>query len=432
MMPDQTTPGWRNDLPARAAAEAALLNAIAVAASGQESIADILGIALDRLAELIAFTGGSIALVEGDELVIRAAIGPFVDQALGQRLPRGTGRSWQVIDTGEPYWSNNLQAEGAKPSTGTLGKTMRSFLAVPLSWSGRCYGLLEIDSTSKDAFRREDVDLLRSVAALLSGSIELARRYRSEVLAREQIERLIAERDEALEQAREALEARDTFLATAAHDLKTPIAALLGFTGLLQRRFAFYKPPIEQRDLAMLDTIFAQTQRLNRLVSALLDMGRIEAGRLTIATEEMDLRVLLELIVADFRPTVDRHDLILEVPDEPLLVMGDDLRLDQIFHNLLHNAIKYSPFGGRLCVRGTREGRWVCVAVSDEGIGIPAPELSLLFTRFYRAGNAGSISGMGLGLWIINELVRLHGGEIRVESVEGRGSTFSVVLPAAR
>lgn len=162
----------------RSLRETELLNAIASSASGETNLERILSSALEQLQAVLPFTGGSIALVDGDDLVIRAAAGTFAHQAHGQRLRRGVGRAWQVVQTGEPFLSDDVQAEGARPTT-----DIRSYLAVPLIWAGRAFGLLEIDSTEAGAFRTADVDLLRRVAALLSGPVQLALRFDVEVRA---------------------------------------------------------------------------------------------------------------------------------------------------------------------------------------------------------------------------------------------------------
>jgi len=163
---------------ARREAEDRLLTAIAAATAGERTIEAILPTALDHLRTVIAFTGGSVALVEGDRLVIRAAVGPFASRALGQGMPRGEGRLWEVVDTGEPFLSRDLLADGLTPST-----PIRSYLAIPLVRRGRTFGTLEIDSTDVDAFGEADAALLSRVAQVLSGAIELAIRHVSETEA---------------------------------------------------------------------------------------------------------------------------------------------------------------------------------------------------------------------------------------------------------
>ena len=179
----------------RALAESELLNAIARAASGEADLGRILTAALHHLRPLLAFTGGSIALVEGDELVVCAAAGPFSDTVMGQRLKRGKGKSWQVIEQRTPFLSHDLLAEGLKPTS-----PIRSYLAVPLVWRGRAIGLLEIDSTEPGAFNEQHLELMQKVAVALSGPVQLARRYAAEVRAM-QLEQQHAARLHALAEA---------------------------------------------------------------------------------------------------------------------------------------------------------------------------------------------------------------------------------------
>lgn len=163
---------------AEEARAAEILNAIAVAASGESSLDQILTAALGHLARAIPLTGGSIALVEGDELVVHAAVGPFAADARGQRVNRSGGRSWQMIETGEPFMSNDVMADGLRRTT-----PIRSYIAVPLVWRGDAFGLLEVDSTEANAFTEGHLQVMRRVAAMLSGSVQLARRFESDAQA---------------------------------------------------------------------------------------------------------------------------------------------------------------------------------------------------------------------------------------------------------
>jgi signal transduction histidine kinase len=177
--------------PSPTARTAELLVEIAVATAGEADLDQILLATLDRLAELVPFTGGSIALIDGDELVVKAAIGPFADGALGTRMPRGRGRSWQVIDTLEPSLVSDIAAAGLKIQNASAAGAIRSWLGVPLARRGEGIGLLEIDSTEADAFGPEDLALMQTVARALSGPVELASLYRR-LLARERQQAAIA------------------------------------------------------------------------------------------------------------------------------------------------------------------------------------------------------------------------------------------------
>jgi signal transduction histidine kinase len=161
-------------------------------------------------------------------------------------------------------------------------------------------------------------------------------------------------------------------------------------------------------------------------------VSRIEAGQLAIASAPTDIAALAHQVAAEVQIGRPERRIAVEVADAPLMVSGDALRLEQVFQNLLQNALKYSEPSTLVTLSLRRLGGEVAVAVRDQGIGIPAESLPHLFERFYRASNAAHspISGLGIGLAVVREIVALHGGRVAVESAEGQGSTFTVFLPA--
>ena len=227
-----------------------------------------------------------------------------------------------------------------------------------------------------------------------------------------------------------AVEMRDTFLTILAHELRTPLTTLLGTAQLLLRR-AQREGAIADRDRRSLQVIVDQAARLNDMVSFQLDISRLHTDQLQIERAPVDVTALAKLIVEEVLPTISHHRIIYGGPDTPLLVEGDRPRLIQVFHNLVQNAIKYSPAGGEVRVQVERANRTVRIAISDQGIGIPQAELPRLFQRFYRASNVDErqISGLGVGLYLVKELVTLHRGTVEVMSKEGHGSTFIITLP---
>jgi signal transduction histidine kinase len=233
-------------------------------------------------------------------------------------------------------------------------------------------------------------------------------------------------------EAEQAVHVRDVFLSVASHELKTPLTSLLGNAQLLQRR-VLRDGALPERDRRTLRAIVEQSHRLNRLIAALLDHSRIHAGRLKIDRAPVSLVLLVRQVVEEIRPALVDHTLTLNEPGEPLIVHGDELRLEQVVQNLVGNAVKYSPRGGPIAVDVERQGDWAVVRVADRGIGVPREALPRLFQQFYRAPNvaAQSIGGMGIGLYLTKEIVVQHGGDVAAESVEGQGSVFTVRLPLA-
>jgi signal transduction histidine kinase len=214
------------------------------------------------------------------------------------------------------------------------------------------------------------------------------------------------------------------FLAGVAHDLRNPLHALKLGIGTLEHQ---QSEAARRSTCARLDR---QMDRLARMVEDLLDATRIEAGKLDMRMETVDVRDRANEIVRLYEPTSPDHPIVVEQPRWPVMVEGDPLRLEQALSNLLSNAIKFSPSGSPVVVRvGTEEGHAV-VSVVDRGVGIERDELPELFTPFRRA-RTDVAPGVGLGLSLARHIATAHGGVIEVESVPGRGSTFRLRMPLA-
>jgi signal transduction histidine kinase len=232
------------------------------------------------------------------------------------------------------------------------------------------------------------------------------------------------------QEAQNAIRARDQFLSIAAHELKTPLTSLLGNAQLVERRAerdgSFTGPAAKA-----VRTIAQQAKRLNKMILALLDVSRIETGRLDIERVPMDLCGLVRRVVEEIQPTLDKQSVDCLTPTGALMIDGDEVRMEQVVQNLLANAIKYSPSGGPVVVRVERRADQACLMVTDVGLGISEHDQRDLFRPFYRASNTDTryVSGMGIGLYVVREIVSLHDGTVAVESREGEGSTFSVCLP---
>lgn len=230
--------------------------------------------------------------------------------------------------------------------------------------------------------------------------------------------------------AEEAVRLREQFLSIASHELRTPLTSVIAHAQLFQRR-ALREGTLSERDRSSLQQVITHAGRLNRMISAMLDVSRIDQGRLQLTRAPLDLTALVGEIVAGLQETALQHQILVTGDQAALWVAGDALRLEQVFQNLLGNAIKYSPGGGRITAALTADAATVQVTVRDEGIGIPAQDVPHIFQRFYRAGNvsADTITGIGIGLFVVQEIVVLHGGMVTVTSEEGVGSNFTVMLP---
>ncbi len=229
----------------------------------------------------------------------------------------------------------------------------------------------------------------------------------------------------------EAVRIRDEFLSIASHELKTPLTSLMGYARLLQDLSE--SSELTERQQRGIRIITEQSERLSKLINALLDISRIRTGRLSIEHGPVDLTSLVQRVVEEIQVVLENHTLNLSVPEQALIVEGDGLRLEQVLQNLIQNAIKYSPEGGFISVELEHLDTRARIKVSDQGIGIPSEALSQMFQPFYRAPNTETqqIVGMGIGLYVVKEIVLLHAGEVDVDSQEGEGSTFLVHLPLA-
>ncbi len=223
------------------------------------------------------------------------------------------------------------------------------------------------------------------------------------------------------------------FMSISTHELKTPINVIGGYAELIQE--GVYGDVNEKQDTA-LKSIREQARVLTQMVNQLLDVSRIEAGGMQLEMHEVVVRDLLERVQRTFVALARKQDISFEVkvdPNTPSIIPGDSDRLrDQVLGNLISNALKFTPAGGRVEVRAWQDNRWLHVCVEDTGAGIPEEQQPHVFDKFYQVGGQARSKGAGLGLTIAHEVVHGHGGDISVQSTPGQGSTFEVRLPTTR
>jgi PAS domain S-box-containing protein len=219
-------------------------------------------------------------------------------------------------------------------------------------------------------------------------------------------------------------EMREDFLATAAHEFKTPLAVVKAYAQLMHKR--------GQGDAAALEVIARQIDRMTRIVQQLLDVSRFRVGGAELSQERFDLPGLVAEVAGELRPDVDGPRIVV-APAPPTPVLADRERIAQVVASLLENAIRFSPRGGDVEAEVTRRAAEAVVSVRDHGVGIPPERQKRIFERFYRAhaGTDQDYGGRGIGLDVSREIVARHGGRIWFESAPGLGSTFSFSLPLA-
>jgi PAS domain S-box-containing protein len=218
---------------------------------------------------------------------------------------------------------------------------------------------------------------------------------------------------------------RGELISTLAHELRSPLTSVKGFTSTLLHRWERFS---DDQKREMLATVNMDADRVTRLIRELLDVSRIDAGRLELRRTEFDLAAMAEGIVGRFDLQHDGHSFRITFPGDFPRVYADPDKIEQVLTNLVENAVKYSD-GGEISVTGLTTDTEVEVAVRDHGVGIPADQLPLIFTKFYRRAGSGAPSGTGLGLFIARGLVEAHRGRIWADSAPGQGTTLRFRLP---
>jgi signal transduction histidine kinase len=216
-------------------------------------------------------------------------------------------------------------------------------------------------------------------------------------------------------------------LAGVAHDLRTPLHTLKASLGLLEPS----TPALTEHRHAALSVARRQVDRLDRMIGDFVSASLVEAGQLELCLEARDIVALVSGCVTPFRDAPSNREITVTAPEEPVVVLCDAARLEQVMSNLLENALKYSHPGRAIRVSIAAERAYAVVSVSDDGIGIPLEEQRRLFEPFRRAkaARAASIPGVGLGLFICRRIVQAHAGSVELRSAPGRGATFTVRLP---
>jgi PAS domain S-box-containing protein len=289
-------------------------------------------------------------------------------------------------------------------------------LTVPLTNRVGVTGALTwLAAPDRVPFASPDLDLAELIARRCALAIDNSRLYR---------------------EARAAVSLRDEFLSVAAHELKTPMTSLRGYAQLLTREFEHGEAGNPERARRAASTIQVQSDKLARLVGQLLDVSRLQSGKLAIERKPSDLSELLREVVESVRNQLKDHTLVARLPSE-LWVSVDPLRLEQVVTNLIDNAIKYSPDGGQIDVTlgCDVESDSVYLKVRDRGVGVPPEHRAHIFDRFYQAHAGGaltSMAGMGLGLYISRQIVELHNGSIEAEFPTDGGTRFVVRVPLAQ
>lgn len=237
---------------------------------------------------------------------------------------------------------------------------------------------------------------------------------------------------------------KDDFVSVVSHELRTPLTAIKGYTQHLVRRLERRLRKIrdttetaladlpESHDLHSLSIIQSQTEHLERLVNDLLDLSQVQWGQIHLHYDTFNLAELLSEVVRSVQASAEQHNLVLEIQTPEICVIADRVRIEQVIGNMLDNAVKYSPHGGKVFIHLRQHNDRYHISVKDQGIGVNPEHFEHIFERFYRIQNTSSqhYAGIGLGLYVAKAIVQRHGGQIWLENNQGTGCTFHVTFPA--
>jgi signal transduction histidine kinase len=332
----------------------------------------------------------------------------------------GQGATGQAATTRAPVQVPNIleqresTATSVRPVLARLG--YRSVLAVPLLREDRILGALTVWRKQAGSFSTEVVNLLQTFATQSALAIQNARLFRE-----------IEEKSRQIEAANRH---KSEFLANMSHELRTPLNAIIGFSEVLGERLF---GELNEKQAEYTDDILTSGRHLLSLINEILDLSKVEAGRMELEVASFDLPLAIDNARTFVRERATKHGITLDVAVDERLgdYVGDERKIKQILLNLLSNAVKFTPEGGRIGIDARQADGVVEISVSDTGIGIAPEDQPKIFEEFRQVGTdyAHKTEGTGLGLTLAKKFVELHGGRIWVESEVGKGSRFTFTLP---
>jgi signal transduction histidine kinase len=399
------------------------LGEVGQAVNSSLDLSTVLRTIVARARELSGMEGGSIYEYDesAGEFHLHAAdqLPPELVEALRvSRMRRGEGALGRMAVTGRAVQIHDI-ADASEYQSRVRDLLVRlgyrSLLAVPLRRDERLLGGLVVNSARSGEFPPHVIALLETFAAQSALAIQNARLFR--------------EVEDKSRQLETASRHKSEFLANMSHELRTPLNAIIGFSdALAQRLFG----EINEKQAEYLSDIMESGQHLLALINDILDLSKIEAGRMELDASEVDLGRLVESTLALVRERAQRRGVTLgcTIGDGLGTIRADERKVKQVLLNLLSNAIKFTPEGGRVDVRAVRVARNAEISVTDTGVGIAPGDREAVFEEFRQVGAASrKAEGTGLGLAISRKFVELHGGTIGVTSTPGQGSTFTFTLP---
>jgi signal transduction histidine kinase/DNA-binding response OmpR family regulator/HAMP domain-containing protein len=431
-------------------AELSALHAIGLVTSSTLDMEQLIDSVLEAVVQHLGYDRAKLFLVDAStqELVDGRIAGATEDIRAQLRtihipLREEGGFLARVALTGEPVLVEDVehaQDHAHGPLIALLGT--RALVAVPLKMEDRILGVLSVDNfRTERTLTTADQRLLTTVASQVATAIANALAYQQIEQLNVGLEEKVQERTEALQRQQATLQEmnlqleianrhKSEFLANMSHELRTPLNAIIGFSEvLLEQMFG----ALNAKQAEYLDDILGSGKYLLSLINDILDLAKIEAGKLDLELGVVALRQLLEgsLVMVKERALAHGIALSLDMSDDLHTIMGDERKIKQILFNLLSNAVKFTPDKGRVGIKATRIGEVVQIAVWDTGVGIEPQDQQRIFEEFQQVaqGLTRKTEGTGLGLTLTKKFVELHGGTVWVESSLDHGSTFTFTLP---
>jgi signal transduction histidine kinase len=368
-----------------------------------------------ELRGLVPFDGTAIVLAGGGTARVIAAAGTGAHDVFrpGVRLAVQGSVVEEVLQTGRYVYRGDLSAPRFSEEQRLVEHGVRSLLGAPLFAGAEGIGMLALVRREPDSFELQEIELVTLLGRFLGATVQNIRAYEAERETVAELRRLSA--------------LREDFVSLVSHELRSPMASLIGSAQTLRERWRELDQ--DQRE-SFLAVIVHETTRLAALVEDVLDVSRIEAGTFSYTFGDIDMGELVRAAVAAAGSGQDEVSVRADVSGPLPYVRGDGKRLRQVLANLIENAVKYSPLGGEVRVSARASDRRMLVSVSDLGPGIPPDEHELIFEKFGRATLGDNTKpGTGLGLFIASSIAQAHGGSIGVDSAPAGGATFTLALP---
>ena len=369
-----------------------------------------------ELRGFVPFDRMAIILEEGGSAQVLAVAGVGAEAVLsrGSRQPVGQTLLAEILSTGQPVYREDMTDVRYREERelGELG--LRCRIAAPLLQGPRAFGMISLVRREARSFNTQELELVGLLGRLVASAVQNLRAYEAERSTVEELRRLSA--------------LRADFVSLVSHELRAPMASVVGSAQTLRQRWRELNPDQRESFLAL---IGSETERLAALVGDVLDTSRIDAGTFTYRFADVDLGALVRDSVAGVSFAQDEVSVVSDVQGELPSVRGDRDRLQQVLTNLLDNAVKFSPAGEEVRVNAFQQDSRVRIEVSDRGPGVPADQQRIIFEKFGRGHTAGSPGkpGTGLGLFIARSIAEAHGGVLEVVSAPNEGATFTLSLP---